>query len=510
MSRTVEQLKQNIENAKAAGVPLRDIISQLSLENQKTYYNKIKKGRTVEELKQNIENAKVAGVPLSTIIAQLPVENRRTYFDHINTQSKRPRGPNTAKVVSASSIPLIDPKLTKSSQILAALKAASSQGIENVVSSMTPTQQMVIRETLIKLYGQEEAQKKFPAISSTGAPPATVATPPSTVATPPSTGIPTVCDPSESAPPGYCYLNTPMNGDCLFYAVYYAWHPRQSQAEQLDRSAPDQIRQILANEANMDDFPVDNWVYVEDDLRSSVQRASGPALKSLQKHYNRLQTIMNDATKSEGTKINEILAEYKQYVRYRFYWATHREIHILNRYAERNGLPKIWIWTANGEIIDWTPGGVPVHYNGVNHYSILEAIPGKEAERTAFNQAQEADYMVREAEYQQGEQLRQSRVALAAKRQQLTNNVGNELTRMGVPNAKMKLIRMDVGTAYNGLASRNLARNAGKSKAIELGLTQQQQNNLGTFIENRIQQLQGGYRTRKHRKGSKRRYSRKH
>ena len=159
MGRTVEQLKQNIENAKAAGVSLNNIVSQMSDEDRTTYYGKIKTARTVEQLRQNIASFLGVGVPLSTIITGMSPEERTIYYSKIKTQNKRLRGPNTAKVVSASSGPLIDPKLTDYNKLVNEMLSKSKTiPMVDLVLSLTKDQQTIMSKTIINMF----PEKKWP------------------------------------------------------------------------------------------------------------------------------------------------------------------------------------------------------------------------------------------------------------------------------------------------------------------------------------------------------------
>jgi hypothetical protein len=318
--------------------------------------------------------------------------------------------------------------------------------------------------------------------------------------------------PVPNAPPGYEWVSTTGDGDCLFYSIYYAVHPAEGIAKAQEDGSALSIRQIIANEANADDISVNN---LKNDLTESIRLTQiyDPAQSAfLQSYLDRIQTIITTEP-SIPRRQQLILPLYKEFVLLKGFWGSTRELDIFNRYGQRNGMPFVWIFnqrTQESLRLDpatrqFIPNAHPVHFNGINHYSILKEIdtPAAAQIRRNVNAVLEAQFAPSAEEI--------AREVQAGKRGELVTAIKQFLESRGVSEEIRVIIASDVpNQKYNSLQNANSAATYGKARAIELGVEASVAAELETLIRTKITALQGGKRkTRKQRKVAKR-HTRKH
>jgi hypothetical protein len=201
----------------------------------------------------------------------------------------------------------------------------------------------------------------------------------------------------SSAHPGYQYVDTKGDGSCMYYSIYFAEHPDE------DMSKPNQtqgkameIREIVAENATIQDVQA----FSGDDLDYSIQREKDAAKKAeLMDFKDQLEDIDAILLEDYGTEVEiteemvplleEKLRIYRELLQLHTFWGQNREIEIFNRYVRNNpesGLKQIYVWVDPYRRYEgFLPGGVPIHFNGVGHYSILKPISGEEDKRAAEN-----------------------------------------------------------------------------------------------------------------------------
>jgi hypothetical protein len=195
----------------------------------------------------------------------------------------------------------------------------------------------------------------------------------------------------EKDHPGYKHVSTRGNGSCMYFAIYFSQHPELSTAssEQTDARALE-IRGLIAAEANIDDVQA----FDANSMEFSINREKNPKLKAQLITYRKqieqidaqLQQILVMGPEVEAL-LNQKLAIYKELLMLHTFWGENREIQIWNRIVDRypeRGFKKVYVWIAPYKNYEgYIPGGVPIHFDGGGHYSILSPIPRQDAIREA-------------------------------------------------------------------------------------------------------------------------------
>lgn len=185
---------------------------------------------------------------------------------------------------------------------------------------------------------------------------------------------------SATPHPGYQKITTNPDGDCMYYAIYFAIHPDEDSS--YGNQTPDkalQIREMVAANATINDAVVFGMEDLEDSIRKERNRTKKQELLVL-------RTQLRDILKNpDNASFNEDkLAIYRRALLHSSFWGQEREIQIFNRIS---AVP-IYIWDASvGRYLFYIQGGAPIHYNGSDHYSILKPIGGQENQRAAQNTA---------------------------------------------------------------------------------------------------------------------------
>lgn len=240
----------------------------------------------------------------------------------------------------------------------------------------------------------------------------------------PSTGesntssvAPSIKIPAHTVPPGYEYVPTKGDGDCMFYSVYYAWNPEKGTDEAQKSDSALDIRQIIYDTVTADDlYDINNLLLgIKESIQTELQDAASDMWRSqsdiledtdiwnIQHICDLLGSYKHIKDNENSANISQIaLEEYKQnLISNQSFWGDNRELSILNKYAQANGLPNIipfnvkypeqasWfdVYQVKSNNSDrWIskirkfPNGVaPIHFNGINHYSILKEVEGEEA-----------------------------------------------------------------------------------------------------------------------------------
>lgn len=191
--------------------------------------------------------------------------------------------------------------------------------------------------------------------------------------------------------PGYKHVSTRGNGSCMYFAIYFSQHPELSTAlnQQTDARALE-IRGLIAAEANIDDVQAFDAYSMD----FSILREKDPKLKAQLMMYRKqiqqidaqLQQILNMGPEIQAL-LNQKLKIYRELLMLHTFWGENREIQIWNRIVEKypeRGFKKVYVWIAPYKNYEgYIPGGVPIHFDGGGHYSILSPIPGQEAIREA-------------------------------------------------------------------------------------------------------------------------------
>ncbi len=327
-------------------------------------------------------------------------------------------------------------------------------------------------------------------------------------------------------PPGYEYVPTKGDGNCMFYAVYYAWNPEEGPARAQEAESAQALRQMLAAEADANDI---NIMEVQQNVQTSVGLSSGTAeVRSLSDLLNRINAIVASNTKTDQQKREEILPLYKQAVLNKAYWGTSRELEILNRFGQMNGKPFVWVFSgptqellnlaastgvyiaSGSQRLDpathvFVPFAHPIHYNGYNHYSILRAIDTPEGVQARANANAIA---AAELEPSEEEVVRER---IYRKRAELQSAIETYLEGKGKNATARRGISLNITNRYSGLPSLNDVVTAARERIRAEGMTAGEAAEVEALVRAKIQELQGGKRkTRKQRKGMKKRFTRKH
>ena len=291
-----------------------------------------------------------------------------------------------------------------------------------------------------------------------------------------------------NAPPGYRFVDTIGDGDCLFYSVFYAWYPEQGTTNAQTPAASKTIREFIQEHVQEEDL------FDTDELLRDIQLSIGWNQVEAQELTDALTSILADPSPAN------ILEQYKKIIMFQSFWGANRELYILNKYGPEEGHPIICLYRKPGDNyeVTWTRGCIPIHYNGTNHYSILEKIPGAEAEN------------LRDRYFNLLERRSTERDIITQKRGAIVNVLRDTFEQLGQSRNLGSKFITPIHESYASVADANSSAEVIYEKAKELGLTDDQAQRLKNAAKAKIQNLQGGKRkTRKNRK-PKKRTTRKH
>jgi hypothetical protein len=242
-----------------------------------------------------------------------------------------------------------------------------------------------------------------------------------------SSVVTSVRAPGHTVPPGYEYVNTKGDGDCMFYSVYYAWNPEKGTDEAQEPDSALEIRQIIYDTVKEEDlFDINNLLLgIKESIKIELQDAASDMWRSqsdiledadiynIEHICSLLESYKQIKDNENSANISQIaLQEYKDnLILNQSFWGDNRELSILNKYAQANRLPNIIPFNVNyPEQASWFnvyqvksnnsdrwiskirkfPNGVaPIHFNGTNHYSMLKEVEGEEAKIERKNYLEE-------------------------------------------------------------------------------------------------------------------------
>lgn len=308
-----------------------------------------------------------------------------------------------------------------------------------------------------------------------------------------------------TAPPGYEKVPTKGDGNCMFYSVYYAWNPEEGTAKAQTEESASALRQIISTEATPDDININA---LKRDVQESIGLARSPKEKTKLENYLSQINIFTSSQRSIAEQQVAILVEiYKQLILETVFWGGTRELDILNRFGRKNNKPFVWIFDERGQASfrvdpitgDYLPEAHPIHYNGINHYSILREIDTPAAAQQRANA--EAIYAVEFAK--SPEEI--ARDKISEKREQIRQSIMEFLLTKNFSFEQVKNLMLDIINVYSNPASANSVVKKARELLPSIGLKEADMAELETIIRTKIAELQGGKRaTRKNRKGRKR------
>ena len=217
--------------------------------------------------------------------------------------------------------------------------------------------------------------------------------------------------------PGYKYVSTRGNGSCMYFSIYFAQHPELSTdaPEQTDERALE-IRKLIADEANIEDvqsFDANSFalsIQMEKDARVKANlKRYQDKISAIDKQLAPITPPQNIITPEMVPLLNQKLSIYKELLMLHTFWGENREIAIWNRIVENQperGWKKIYVWVEPYmNYLGYIPGGVPIHFNGYGHYSILSPIKAKDAE--AIREEEDRRWATYSTEYEVARQKEQ-------------------------------------------------------------------------------------------------------